>query len=227
MRLSAWIPRSASVSAALAILAGCATPSGDSVATPPDRALLVRPGRAGFVVAARADRSAGATAIARDIAEHTGFGLVVAPRSSGGDTARQRAQALERGATEAARGPLRFLVELTEAERPPCAGRMDIATIGVDTELAARLRALAELIRDAHLRVNPEVARLGIVVDAGDEGAAAPPTDARAPTLGAALRPERALSIELPPCARRDWRAMYGAVLADFVAQAAVLPAGR
>ena len=200
----------------------------NSVTTPPaDRALLVRPGRAGFVVAARADRSAGATAIAREIAEHTGFGLVVAPPSSGGDTGRRLSEAFERGATEAAQGPLRFLVELSEAERPPCAGRMDIATIGVDTELAARLRALAELIRDAHLRVNPEVARLAVVVDAGDEGAAATPADGRAQTLGAALRPERALSIELPPCARRDWREMYGAVLADFVSQAAALPAGR
>jgi hypothetical protein len=92
---------------------------------------------------------------------------------------------------------------------------MEIATAGVDAELAVRLRALAELIRDAHLRVNPEVARLVVVVEAG-EG-----------VDGAAFRPERALRIELPPCARRDWREMYGAVLADFVAEAAALPAGR
>jgi hypothetical protein len=226
MRLSAWIPLG-SVSAAIAILAGCAAPSVDRVATPADHSILVRPGRAGFVVAARADRNAGATAIAREIAEHTGFGLVVAVRSSSGDAAREPAEAYERAATEAARGPLRFLVEIREGDRPPCAGQMEIATVGVNAELGARLRALAELIRDAHLRVNPEVARLAVVVDAGDAGAAATTTDARAQTLGAALRPERALSIELPPCARPDWRQMYGAVLADFVSQAAALPAGR
>ena len=227
MRLSAWIPRFGSVSAALAILAGCATSSVDSGATPPDRSLLVRPGRAGFVVAARADRSAGATTIAREIADHTGFGLVVAARSSDGGTPRPLSEAYERAATEAARGPLRFLVELSEAERPPCAGRMDIATIGVDTELAVRLRALAELIRDAHLRVNPEVVRLGVVVDAGADGAGSTASQPRARIVGASLRPQRALSIELPPCGRRDWRQMYGAVLADFVAEAAALPAGR
>src|SRR5262245_14898605 len=110
MRLSAWIPRFASVSAALALLAGCVAPSLDSVATPPDRSILVRPGRAGYVVAAHADRGAGAAAIARAIAEHTGFGLVVAPRPSGGDTTRHPSEAYERAASEAARGRLRFLV---------------------------------------------------------------------------------------------------------------------
>jgi hypothetical protein len=223
MWLSAWIRRSGSVSAALAILAGCATPSVDSVATPPDRSILVRPGRAGFVVAAHADRSAGAAAIAREIAEHTGFGLVVVARPSA-EMPGQGAEAYERAATEAARGPLRFLVEIREADRPPCVGQMEIATVGMNAELGARLRALAELIRDAHLRVNPEVARLTVVVDAG---AASTTTDTRAELPGVLLRPERALRIELPPCARRDWRDMYGAVLADFVAQAAALPAGR
>ena len=39
--------------------------------------------------------------------------------------------------------------------------------------------------------------------------------------------PPRTLQIELPRCARRDWRETYGAILADFVTQAAALPAGR
>lgn len=223
MRLSAWILRSGSVSAALAILTGCATPSVDSTATPSDRSILVRSGRAGFVVTAHADRSAGAAAIAREIAEHTGFGLVVVPRPRA-QMPGQGAEAYERAATEAARGPLRFLVEIREADRPPCVGQMEIATVGVNAELGARLRALAELIRDAHLRVNPEVARLTVVVDAG---AAPTTTETRGEIPGVSLRPERALRIALPPCARRDWRDMYGAVLADFVAQAAALPAGR
>ena len=226
MRLSAWILRSGSVSAALAILTGCATPSVDSVATPSDRSILVRPGRAGFVVAAHADRGAGTAAIAHEIAEHTGFGLVVVARPRA-ETAGQGAEAYERAVTEAGGGPLRFLVEIREADRPPCVGQMEIATVGMNAELGARLRALAELIRDAHLRVNPEVARLTVVVDAGDTGATPTTTETRAEIPGASLRPERALRIELPPCARRDWRDMYGAVLADFVAQAAALPAGR
>jgi len=215
MPLSAWIRRSGSVSAAIAILAGCAGPTVDRASIPPDRPILVRPGRSGFVVAAPADHDAAATAIAREVAEHTGFGLVVAARPSSDDTLGTLAAAYERAVGEAARGPLRFFVEIRQGDRPPCAGRMEIATTGVDAELAVRLRALAELIRDAHLRVNPEVARLTVVVDAG------------AGVDGAALRPERALRIELPPCARRDWREMYGAVLADFVAEAAALPAGR
>src|SRR5262249_6957717 len=150
-------------------------------------------------------------------AEHTGFGLVVTARPSADDTAREPAEAYARAATEAARGPLRFLVELREGGRSPCVGQIEIATLGVDTELAVRLRALAELIRDAHLRVNPEVARLTVVVDA--PGVAATTAQARARIVGG-LQPERALQIELPPCARQDWRQMYGAVLADFVAQA-------
>src|SRR5262244_736808 len=142
MRLSAWIPRFGSVSAAIAILAGCVAPSVDTVAAPADRHMLVRPGRAGFVVAAHADRGAGATAIAREIAEHTGFGLVLSARPSAAETAGPLAEAYERAAIEAAQGrPLRFLVELREAGRPPCVGRMEIATVGVDIELAARLRA--------------------------------------------------------------------------------------
>jgi hypothetical protein len=223
MRLSAWILRSGSVSAALAILAGCATPSVDSVATPPDRSILVRPGRAGFVVAAHADRSAGAAAIAREIAEHTGFGLVVVARPSA-EMPGQGAEAYERAATEAARGPLRFLVEIREADRPPCVGQMEIATVGMNAELGARLRALAELIRDAHLRTNREVQRLDVLIEPAD------PVTYRASGAkrdGILHLPQRALHIELPRCARRDWRDVYTAVLADFLGQAVMLPVGR
>jgi len=225
MRLWAWIPRFGSVFAPITILAGCAAPSVDSVPAPSARAILVRPGRAGFVVAARADHSAGADAMAREIADQTGFGLVVIARPARGDTARELAEAYARAAIEAARGPVRFLVDLREGVGSACAGPMRIATVGVNTELAARLRVLAELIRDAHLRVNPEIARLTVVVDTTDAVTVTTP-NTRAGLLGV-LRPERALSIELPPCARRDWREMYGAVLSAFVAEAAALAAGR
>jgi len=39
--------------------------------------------------------------------------------------------------------------------------------------------------------------------------------------------PERALQIELPRCARRDWHDTYTSILADFLAQAVILSAGR
>jgi hypothetical protein len=223
MRLSAWIPRFGSVSAAIVLLAGCAAASVNPVTTLPQPSILVRPGRAGFVVAAHAERGAGVTAIAREIAEHTAFGLVLATPAQNGDATRGLDPAYERAATEAARGPLRLLVELREGDRAACVGPMAIGTVGVDAELAKRLRALAELIRDAHLRANPEIPRLAIVVDGGGETV----VEIRARMVAASLAPERALSIELPPCVRRDWRELYGAVLADFVAQAAALPAGR
>jgi hypothetical protein len=90
-----------------------------------------------------------------------------------------------------------------------------------------RLRALAELIRDAHLRASPEITRLVVVVDAGERGERATPTDAAGQGTARPRQPERALRIELPPCPWHDWRETYGAVLADFVTEATVLSAGR
>jgi hypothetical protein len=223
MRFPAWIRRSGSVSAGIAILAGCAGQSVDVASTAPDRRILVRPGRSGFVVAAHATGDAGTAVIAREIAQHTGFGLVVAPGASPRDADRSPAEAYERAVGEAAQGPLRFFVEIRGSDRSPCAGQMDIATVGVDPELGVRLRALAELIRDAHLRANSAIERLTVQVegaDGTDLGSGAGPDDIR-------RRPERALQIELPRCARPDWREMYGAILGDFVSQAAALPAGR
>ena len=228
MRFLAWIRRFGSVSAAIAILAGCAgQPAGqpmDVASTAADRRMLVRPGRSGFVVAAPPGHGdASAAVIAREIAQHTGFGLVVAPGASPRDAGPSPAGAYERAVGEAAQGPLRFFVEIRGSDRTPCAGQMDIATVGVDAELGLRLRALAELIRDAHLRANREIERLTVQVegaDGTDLGVSAWPDDIR-------RRPERALQIELPRCPRPDWREMYGAILADFVSQAAALPAGR
>ena len=39
--------------------------------------------------------------------------------------------------------------------------------------------------------------------------------------------PVRALHLELPRVARGEWREPYTAILAEFLAQAAALPAGR
>jgi len=227
MRFLAWIRRFGSVSAGIAILAGCAgQPLGqpmDVASTAADRRMLVRPGRSGFVVAAHATGDASTAVIAREIAQHTGFGLVVAPGASPRDAGQSPAGAYERAVGEAAQGPLRFFVEIRGSDRTPCAGRMDIATVGVDAELGLRLRALAELILDAHLRANRAIERLTVQVegaDGTDLGVSAWPDDIR-------RRPERALQIELPRCPRPDWREMYGAILGDFVSQAAALPAGR
>jgi hypothetical protein len=224
MRFLTWIRRFGSVSAAIAILAGCAGQPVDVASTAADRRILVRPGRSGFVVAAHATGDASTAVIAREIAQHTGFGLVVAPgAASPRDAGHSPTEAYERAVGEAAQGPLRFFVEIRGSDRTPCAGQMDIATVGVDPELAVRLRALAELIRDAHLRANREIERLTVQVegaDGTDLGSGARPDDIR-------RRPERALQIELPRCARPDWREMYGAILGDFVSQAAALPAGR
>ena len=115
MRFLAWIRRFGSVSAGIAILAGCAgQPLGqpmDVASTAADRRMLVRPGRSGFVVAAHATGDASTAVIAREIAQHTGFGLVVAPGASPRDAGPSPAGAYERAVGEAAQGPLRFFVE--------------------------------------------------------------------------------------------------------------------
>ena len=140
------------------------------------------------------------------------------------DAARRVYEAYERRVLEAAQGPLRFYAEIHGNTRSECAGRIEIATVGVDRDLALRLRTLAELIRDAHLRSRREVQRLDVLVEPVD------PVTYRASGAkrdGILRVPERALHIELPRCARRDWRATYTSILADFLTQAIALPAGR
>lgn len=165
----------------------------------------MRAGRPGFVVAAPRDPAATGE-IAAEIARRTGFGLVLAPTPT--DRARQID---ERGLHEAAQGPLRFYAEIHRGGSRPCAGRLAIGTVGVDAEGARRLRALAELIRDAHLRGNPDVQRLDVSVAPAEPASALPGEVAQA------------LEIELPRCARQDFRETYTAVLADFLTQAVLL----
>jgi hypothetical protein len=215
-RLSGWIPPLASLAAGALLLQGCASGGVDrSPTTTPQFA--VQPGRPGLVVAAAHRGSDVDThAMVAEIARRTGFGLVVASGVSvpAGDPSPQRV-------LEAAQGPLRLYAEIHGDDRAQCAGRLEIATLGIERELALRLRALAELIRDAHLRTADEVARLEVRVE---------PVDAVAHPAGReplGLAPERALHIALPRCARRDFRDAYTAVLADFLAEAALLPATR
>ena len=238
------------------ILYGCAAHRVDVPSTTTGSHIAVRPGRAGFVVAApHATSDVNTGDIADEIARRTGFGLVVAsgfsmeeddqlrasrryqvnrplegvpgrPASEQEptETARQVYELYEQRVLEAAQGPLRFYAEIHGNNRAQCAGQIEIATVGVDRELALRLRALAELIRDAHLRGHDEIQTLQVLIE---------PVDAVTYRASGAKRegilrlPERALHIELPRCARRDWREAYTAILADFLTQAVTLPAGR
>jgi len=217
--------------------------------------IAARPGRPGLVVAApHASSDVDTDAMAVEIARRTGFGLVVAtgfstapdglgpparrytvnrPREArpgrpadpvATEEARRVYEAYEARVLETAQGPLRFYAEIHGTARAECAGRLEIATVGVDRELALRLRTLAELIRDAHLRGKREVQRLDVLVEPADvvtDGAEGAKRD------GILRLPQRGLHIELPRCARRDWRETYTAILADFLAQAIAFPVGR
>jgi hypothetical protein len=173
--------------------------------------------RAGVVVAApQGSQDRDAEAMAVEIARRTGFAVVRAGEGP------RPPEAHEQRVLEAARGPLRFYAEILGSDPASCAGRIEIATVGVDREQALRLRALAELIRDAHLRASPEIQRLDVLVEPADAV-----THSAAGRNGLLRRPRQALQIELPRCGRRDFREAYTAILADFLAQAAQLPAGR
>ncbi len=138
--------------------------------------------------------------------------------------ARQVYRAYEQRVREVARAPLVFYAEIHGNNHRDAVNQIEIATVGVDRDEALRLRALFELLRDAHLRANREAPRLEILVE--------PANPVRYAASGAKrdgiLRlPQRALHIELPEAARTDWRETYIAILADFLVQAVSLPAGK
>jgi hypothetical protein len=140
------------------------------------------------------------------------------------DGARRVYDAYERRVRETAQGPLRFYAEIHGNDRLESSGRIEIATVGVDTEFAQRLRTLAELVRDAHLRGRGGVPRLDVAVEPADRVFYAA---SGAKRDGILKLPERALHIELPKAARAEHRQLYTAIVADFVAQAVSLPRGR
>ena len=184
--------------------------------------IVTRPGRPGFVVAAPYGTSDPQTGdLATELARRTGFGLVVAADLAIDPDTRQ---GYERRVQEAAQGRLTFYAEIRGKGRRETAGRIEVATIGVDREFAQRLRTLFELIRDAYLRGHPATPRLEIVVEPADKVFYAA-TGARHD--GILRLPTRALHFELPRLARLEAREPYLAILADFLAQAATLPAGR
>jgi hypothetical protein len=217
IRRSSRIQRLVRVLAGAAILQGCTAHPVDPPGPGAGGPVTVRPGRAGFVVAVpRGTADPNTDEMAAEIARRTGFGLVLASGAS--------AEEDEQRVLAAARGPLRFYAEIQGHDRASCAGPIEIATVGVDRELAVRLRALAELIRDAHLRASQEVQRLDVLVEPADAVSA---RSSAAKREGVLRLPERALHIELPKCARRDWREAYTSILADFLAEAVTLPVGR
>ena len=138
--------------------------------------------------------------------------------------AREVYDAYEQRVREVAQGPLRFLAEIHGNNHRDAAARIEIATVGVDRELAFRLRTLLELIRDAHLRGTSGAPRLEVLVEPADTLRYAASGAKRA---GILRLPERALHIELPKAARAEWREVYTAILADFLVQAAAYHPGR
>src|SRR5258705_1216027 len=138
--------------------------------------------------------------------------------------ARQVYRAYEHQVREVAQGPLIFYVEIHGNNHRDVADRIEIATLGVDRDEALRLRALLELIRDAHLRANREAVRLEIFVEPANTLRYAASSAKRDGILSVT---KRALHVELPKAARTDWREIYVAILADFLVQAVPLPAAR
>lgn len=218
--------------------------------------IVVRAGRPGFVIAAPHGTTDPQTGdVAAELARRTGWALVVAtgfaiePDAPGrpgrrfqvnrpfegapgrppveevsSDAARQVYLAYEKRVQEAAQGRLAFYAEVHGNNRRESANRIEIATVGVDHDLALRLRTLYELIRDAHLRGTPGAPRLEVLVEPADKifyGASGSKRD------GILRLPTRALHLELPRAARLDAREPYVAILAEFLMEAATLPAGR
>jgi hypothetical protein len=151
--------------------------------------------------------------MATEIARLTGFGLVVKTEPDAGEGA-----AYERRVRDAARGPLAFYVELHADDRRESADHIQIATVGVDSEQAQKLRILLELVRDAHLRARASRLSLAIRIEPAD------PVSSSGSRAGILRLPQRALSIALPRVARQEGRELYTLILADFLREAITVP---
>jgi len=130
----------------------------------------------------------------------------------------------EQRVREAAQGPLAFYVEIHGNNRGEAAGRIEIATVGIDHDEALRLRSRLGLVRDAHLASAPGAPQLDARVEPADRLVYAATGAKRE---GILRLPQRALHVELPRTARTQWQELYTAVLAEFLAEAVALPAAR
>jgi hypothetical protein len=210
--------------------------------------MVARAGKPGLVIGAPHGTSDDQTdRMGHELAERTGFGLVVATgfshldaegrrfsvnrptegvpgRAPSSEVCTEEARRLYETYAErvkgTAQGPVRLLVELHGNIRRESAGLIEIATVGVDRPEASRLKRLLALARDAHAAMSPGTPRLEILVEPLDQvyfGATG------AKRAGILRIPERALHIELPTAARTSWREPYVAILADFLAEASAL----
>ncbi len=238
--------------AILALLTqGCAALRVEPELTPPQGPLLSWKGRPGVVIGAPHGASDAETErISRELARRTGFGLVVATYRDldsgrrrlnvnrptegvqGGSPseevstaeARQAYDAYVGRVREVAQGPLTLYVEVHGNVRQESAGRIEIATAGVSREEASMLKALLELVRDAHLGERPEIPRLEILVEPLDRLYY---TASAVKQVGVFTLPQRGMHIELPRVARSVGRDAYTDVLADFLTQALSLLLAR
>jgi hypothetical protein len=212
---------------------------------PPGQSVVsVQKGRPGYIIGAPHGTTDIATdLIGLELARRTGFGAVVVtgegsldvkgrrynvsrptegvpgdpPRSEvETDAARRVYEGYARSVGEAAQGPLRFYVEVHGNAHQDTAGRVEIATVGLTKEEAWRLKTLLELVRDAHLGGQPDVAKLDIFVEPVDTLRYTASASKSGGLLG---RSDKSLHIELPKAARTTYREVYTAVLADFLSQ--------
>ncbi len=230
------------------LLQGCASiPAEREIPAARGRFVTV-PGRAGLVIGApHGGSDDGTDRISQEVAKRTGFGLVLATgfakldsagrrfsvnrptegvpgRSPGEEVYTEDARlvydAYVQWVNEVARGPIRLLVELHGSARAESAGRVEIATVGIDRQQAWQLRTLFELIRDAHLRAWPETPRLEVLVEPIDRLRL---SATGAKQIGVLRLPQEALHIELPKAARTQGRAAYAEILAEFLREVATL----
>ncbi len=228
------------------LLQGCATIRAERESSLARGQFVALRGRPGLVIGApHGNSDDGTDSISRELAKRTGFGLVLATgfaridshgrrfsvnRPTEGIPGRPRGEevyseearlvyeAYVERVREVAQGPIRLLVELHGSARQESAGRIEIATVGVDRQEAWRLRTLLELIRDAHLRVWSEAPHLEVLVE---------PLDrlhwnaTGAKQIGALRLPQQAFHIELPRTARMQGRNAYVEILAEFLREVA------
>ncbi|MFQ5520654.1 MAG: hypothetical protein ACE5FK_04590 [Candidatus Methylomirabilia bacterium] len=229
-------------------LQGCAAvPGGHESLSVPGRFVTSR-GKPGLVIGAphggTDDRT---TWIGREVAAKTGFSLVLATGFTSPNSPHWRFNvnrptegipgrpATEERYTEEARGvyeryigqvrgvsqgPIRLYVELHGNTRQESAGRIEIATMGVDRLGAWKLKTLFELTRDSYLGSRPEVPRLEVLVEPLDRVVL---TASSAKQIGILRLPRQAMHIELPRAARTSAGEVYAQILAEFVQEASKL----
>src|SRR5262245_13690296 len=220
---------------------------------PGQGSLNAQKGRPGHVIGApHGTTDAGTDLIGLDLARRTGFGVAVgrgfgkldaegrrytgnrptesvagAPPRTETETpaARRVYEAYDRTVAEASQGPLRLYVEIHGNAHEDTAGRVEIATVGLDRAAAWQVKTLLELIRDSYLRGHPETPRLEIFLEPVDTLRYSAGASKSGGMLG---RSEKSLHVELPRVARTSARDAYTAMLGEFLVQwADLLAAAR